>query len=122
MIDYNLDKERSILVVRPQSKLDKEDFVKLADAVDPQIEASGDLAGLILDVQSFPGWTGFGSMVSHFRFVRDHQRHVKKVAVVTDAAFAEIAENLASHFISAQIKHFPAGDTESAEKWITDGS
>ena len=122
MIDYDLDAARSILVVRPQSRLDKEDFVKLAEVVDPQIEANGDLAGLVLDARSFPGWTGFGSMVSHFRFVRDHQRHVKKVAVVTDSAFGEIAENLASHFVSAQIKHFPAGDIEAAEKWITDGS
>ncbi len=122
MIDYTLDPASSILVVRPEAALDKEDFVKLAEAVDPQIEANGDLAGLILDVRHFPGWTGFGSMVSHFRFVRDHQRHVKKVAVVTDSAIGEAAENLASHFISAEIKHFPAGDTESAKKWITDGS
>ncbi|MDT7765374.1 MAG: hypothetical protein QOC63_4794, partial [Mycobacterium sp.] len=97
MIDYDLDAAHSIVVVRPQSRLDKDDFVKLAKAVDPQIEATGDLAGVIIDAPSFPGWESFGSMVSHFQFVRDHQRHVKKVAVVTDSPLGDVAEHLASH-------------------------
>ncbi len=118
MIEYDLDSANSIVVVRPQSKLDKDDFAKLAAAVDPQIEAKGNLAGLIIDAPSFPGWDDFGSMVSHFRFVRDHQKHVKKVAVVTDSALGDLAEHLASHFVSAQIKHFPGGQTESARQWI----
>jgi len=35
--------------VHPKSALDKSDFSELASAVDPQIEATGDLAGLIID-------------------------------------------------------------------------
>jgi SpoIIAA-like len=122
MIDYDLDTAHSILLMRPQSPLNKDDFVKLAKAVDPQIEATGHLAGVIIDAPSFPGWENFGSMVSHFRFVRDHQKHVKKVAVVTDSPLGDIAEHLASHFVSAEIKHFPAGETESARQWITNGA
>jgi hypothetical protein len=61
-------------------------------------------------------------MVSHFQFVRDHQRHVKKVAVVTDSPLGDVAEHLASHFVSAEIKHFPGGETEAAKQWITNGS
>jgi SpoIIAA-like len=104
MIDYDFDAAHSIVVVRPKSRLDKDDFVKLAEAVDPQIESTGDLAGVIIEAPSFPGWENFGSMVSHFRFVRDHHKHVKKVAVVTDSAFGDVAEHLASHFVSAEIK------------------
>ena len=108
--------------VRPQSRLDKDDFVELAKAVDPQIEATGDLAGVIIDAPSFPGWQDFGSMISHFRFVRDHQKHIKRVAVVTDSALGNVAEHLASHFVSAEIKQFPGGQTEAARHWITTGS
>jgi SpoIIAA-like len=121
MIDYDLDTEHSIVLVRPQARLDKDDFVKLAKAVDPQIEETGDLAGVIIDAPSFPGWENFGSLVSHLRFVRDHQKHVKKVAVVTDSAMGDIAEHLASHFVSAEIKQFPAGQVEAAKQWITNG-
>ena len=56
MIAHELDTENSILLVRPESALDKEDFVQLAELVDPQIEATGDLAGLIIDAPGFPGW------------------------------------------------------------------
>ena len=33
----------------------------------------------------------------------------KKVAVVTDSHLGDVAERLASHFVSAEIRHFPAG-------------
>ena len=122
MIEYDLDKEHAILLVRPQSALDKEDFVELAKAVDPQIEANGDLAGLILNAPSFPGWDSFGAMVTHFRFVRDHHKHIKKVAVVTDSHLGDVAEHLGSHFVSAKIQHFPAEQLEQARQWIIDGS
>jgi hypothetical protein len=122
MIEYDLDTEHSIVEVRPKSALDKEDFVELAKAVDPQIEANGDLAGVILNVSSFPGWDSFGSMVTHFRFVRDHQKHVKKIAVVTDSHLGDVAEHLTSHFVSAEVRHFPAGQVEQARQWILGGS
>ncbi len=122
MIEYDLDSEHSILEVRPKSALDKDDFVELAKAVDPYIEASGDLAGLIITAPSFPGWDSFGAMVTHIRFVRDHHKHVKKVAVVTDSLVGDAAQHLASHFVSAEIRHFPAGEIEQARQWIADGS
>ena len=121
MIEHELDTEHSILEVRPQSALDKNDFVELAKSVDPQIEAHGDLAGLIISAPSFPGWDSFAAMVTHFRFVRDHQKHVKKIAVVTDSHLADLAERLGSHFVSAEIRHFPAGDLEHARQWIING-
>ena len=122
MISHELDTENSILLVRPESSLDKEDFAQLTDLVDPQIEATGNLAGLIIDAPGFPGWDSFGAMVTHFRFVRDHHRHIKKVAVVTDSHLGDLAEHLTSHFVSAEIRHFPAGQTEQARQWIIGGS
>src|SRR5208337_3760306 len=122
MIDYDLDTAHSILQVRPKSALAKKDFAELAKAVDPQIEATGDLAGLIINAPAFPGWDSFGAMVTHFRFVRDHQKHIKKVALVTDSHVGDVAEHLASHFVSAEIRHFPAGQIEQARQWIVNGS
>ncbi|MCV7093025.1 STAS/SEC14 domain-containing protein [Mycobacterium interjectum] len=122
MIDYELDSEHNILLVHPKSALDKNDFTELATAVDPHIEANGDLAGLIISAPSFPGWDSFGAMVTHFRFVRDHQKHIKKVAVVTDSHLGDLAEHLGSHFVSATIQHFPAGQVEQARQWIINGS
>ena len=60
MIEHILDKERSILYVRPRSKLQQDDFEQLAKTVDPYIEENGALAGLIIEVTSFPGWESLG--------------------------------------------------------------
>ena len=76
MIEYNLDTEHSILLVQPKSAIEQDDFVNLAKAVDPHIEATGGLAGFVVDAPSFPGWKSFGAMVNQFRFVsRSSQAH-----------------------------------------------
>lgn len=122
MIDVDIDAEHSVALVRPKTPLDKSDFAELAKKIDPQIDAAGDLAGLIIDAPAFPGWDGFGALITHLRFVRDHQKHVRKVALVTDSPIGDLAEPLASHFVSAQIKHFPAGQTAAAKDWIAGGA
>ncbi len=118
MIEHNLDPAHSILYIRPTSALAADDFAQLAAAVDRHIDATGGLAGLIVELDAFPGWDSLGAMVAHFRFVRDHHRRVRKVAVVTDAALGDIAEKLASHFVAAKIRHFPAGHADAARQWI----
>jgi hypothetical protein len=40
---------------------------------------------------------------------RSHREHVKKIAVVTDSHLGDFAEHLVSHFISAEVRQFPAG-------------
>ncbi len=118
MIDYDLDKATSILRVRPEAPLDKADFADLAKVVDPEIEAGGALAGLIIDASHFRGWDSFGALVTHIRFVRDHHKHVKKIAVVTDSHLGDLAEHLASHFIAAEVRLFPGGQIDQARHWI----
>jgi hypothetical protein len=122
MIDCTLDAANSILYVRPTAALEEADFAKLARVVDPHIEATSGLAGLVIEVSAFPGWESLGAMAAHFGFVRDHHRRVKRVAVVTDSALGNVAERLASHFVSAEIRRFPAGEVEQARQWILDRS
>ena len=119
MIDHSFDAAQGILHLRPKAALTKEDFAQIAKTVDPQIEKKGALAGIIIEFGAFPGWDSIGAMAAHFRFVRDHHRRVKKVAVVTDAALGAIAEQLASHFVSATIRHFPAGELKAAQQGIS---
>ncbi len=118
MIDYKLDKETAVLHVLPLGSLAKEDFDRLASEVDPYIEKTGDLAGLILQIEKFPGWENFGSAIRHFHFVRNHHKKIKKIAVVTDSAIGTLAEHISSHFISARLKHFAADQMATAKQWI----
>jgi len=120
MIEYALDAERSLLHLRPKTALEAKDFAQLAAAADPHIEKTGGLAGLIIEAAEFPGWEGLGAFAAHFRFVRDHHKFIRKIGIVTDSAMGKVAENLAAHFVSAEIRHFPAGQVEEARAWIAD--
>ena len=122
MIEHTLDTAHSILYVRPKSSLEQSDFATLARTIDPYITETGDLAGLIIEISTFPGWESLGAMAAHFRFVRDHHKHIKKIGVVTDSALGKVAEQLASHFVSAEIRHFSAGELEAAKQWVMNRS
>lgn len=118
MIEHTLDTVHSILYVRPTSPLEQSDFVALAKTIDPYITEIGGLAGLIIEIPTFPGWESLGAMAAHFRFVRDHHRYIKKIGIVTDSALGKVAEQLASHFVSAEIRQFSAREIETAKQWI----
>lgn len=120
MIKLTLDKERSILHVKPLGPLAKDDFDHLASEVDPYIDETGNLEGLILEITKFPGWENFGAAIRHFRFVRDHHKRIRKVAVVTDSFIGTMAESVTSHFISAQVRRFDSDQLESAKEWIAE--
>ncbi|HEY1289197.1 MAG TPA: STAS/SEC14 domain-containing protein [Burkholderiales bacterium] len=121
MIDYSFAAAQSILHLRPKDALSREDFEQIAKTVDPHIEKEGPLAGIIIELGAFPGWDSLGAMAAHLRFVRDHHKQVRKIAVVTDAKLGAVAEKLASHFVAATIKHFPAGQADAARAWIAGG-
>ena len=123
MIEHALDTERSLLHVRVTSALEKSDFEALARQVDPYIERSGNLDGLIIEAPAtFPGWKSFGALASHLRFVRDHHKHISKIALVTDSEVGRVAADLVAHFVSAEIKRFPASQLETARRWISGDS
>ena len=118
MLEHNLDQAHGILYLHPKSALAQSDFAQLAGTVDPYIQKNGKLAGVIVDAPAFPGWDSFGAMAAHIRFVRNHHRDIKKIAIVTDSAIGNVAGQLAPHFVSAEFKHFPAGELEAAKKWV----
>lgn len=117
-LDFSLDPKTSILHVRELGEVTAEGFAGITQVVDAYIEANGDLAGIIIESPSFPGWESFNAFLSHFRFVRDYHLHVRKIGIVTDSAMGGVAEYFAAFFISAEIRHFPSSDPAAAERWI----
>ena len=118
MIDFNLLRGLGILVVSPVGPLEQSDFVTLAKAVDPYLASEGRLIGLMIYTESFPGWEDFAALVSHFKFVRNHHRQVRRVAAVTDSGFLSVLPRCAAHFVHAEIRHFPYCDKQQALDWL----
>lgn len=118
MLKHELDETDGILTISPQGPLTEDDFKALSTEVDPFIERTGGLRGFMIDAESFPGWDGFAALTAHLRFVRDHHRLIRRVAVVSDSAVLSHLPALAGHFVEAEIKHFPAAERDAARDWL----
>ncbi len=119
MIDAKLLREEGILVVSPADKLQPEDFEQLRLLVNPYIEEHGNLNGLLIDAEHFPGWANFSGLLSHLRFVQNYQTKIKRVAAVTDNGFLAILPNVAKHFVAADVRYFEYHDRDKALDWLS---
>ena len=121
MIQFELLRDQGVLILSPDGPLEASDFEKLAGEIDPFIAANGKLAGLMICTKAFPGWDSFGALVSHLRFVKDHHRKIARIAAVTDSEFLKIMPHIAKHFVSAEIRRFPADEKTQALAWLEAG-
>ena len=119
MLHAELLPDKGILIVTPAGPLEKADFDRLAREVDPCIESRGKLQGVMIYTPSFPGWSDFGALVAHLKFIRDHHRQVLRVAAVTESAVLSILPLVAGHFVQAQVRHFDYADKDRALAWLT---
>ena len=118
MVNHELLRDEGILIIRPEGSLEASDFQRIAEEVDPYIEATGRLHGVMIDAESFPGWKDFAALVAHLRFVKDHHRSIERIAAVSDSNFLAIAPKIASHFVQADVRHFPHSQREQALAWL----
>ncbi len=120
MLNYELNRMDSILIVKPTGPLESTDFEKLIQEVDPYIEEEGKLNGLMVYAESFPGWDDFAAFLSHIKFVKNHHQKIKKIAAVTGSGFLSIMPQVANHFVKAEIRHFDYDDKNAALNWLKD--
>ena len=118
MLNITLDETKGIVVLEPVGRLSEADFQAAAGIIDPYIKNHGALAGIVIHVEDFPGWDSFSALVTHLRFVKDHHKHVSRFAFATDSPVGTAAEKVASHFVSAEIKHFGFLELEASKEWI----
>ena len=121
MIQFELLRDRSILLITPSGPLEKGDFEQLAKEIDPFIASKGKLVGLMIHTESFPGWESFGAFVSHLKFVGDHHRQIERIAAGTNSGFLKIMPRIASHFVYAKIKRFDFCEKDRALQWLETG-
>ena len=121
MLGIEIDEAAGIAILEPAGELSESDFQMAARTIDPYIEEHGGLKGIVIHVEHFPGWDSFASLVSHLEFIREHHRKLSRIAFATDSAIGAIAENIASHFVSAEIRNFDFAELQAAKMWIVDG-
>lgn len=118
MLSVKIDEVNCIAVLEPHGALSEDDFRAAAKEIDPFIERTGKLNGIVIHTKSFPGWDSFAALVSHFKFVKDHHKKLSRVAISTNSAIGALAGAVASHFVSAELKLFSYEEFEIAKDWV----
>jgi hypothetical protein len=118
MVNRELLRDDGILILRPEASLEASDFQRIAQEIDPYIEANGKLRGVLIDAKAFPGWKDFAALIAHLKFIREHHRKIEKIAAVTDSSFLSIAPTIANHFVQAEVRHFAHSQEAEALAWL----
>jgi SpoIIAA-like len=118
MLNVELDEINGIAMLSPNGALSEKDFKSASSVIDSYIEKYGNLKGVVINTKAFPGWESMGSLIEHFKFIKDHHKKVSHVALVTDSVLGDFGEKIAAHFVSAEIKHFPFDELTHAQNWI----
>ena len=116
-LSFELIEDEGILVLEPKGELEAADFERLSMEVDPYIERTGALNGLMIVAEHFPGWDDFSALSSHLRFVRDHRNKIRRVALVTDDRLVSAIPRIASRFLDAEFRAFPMSARDEALLW-----
>ncbi len=117
MLNVTIDKTKGIAMLEPDGPLAKNDFLSAAASIDPFIEASGKLKGLLIHTRQFPGWDSFAALTGHLTFIKEHHRKISRLAFVTDSKIVDFTKPIADHFVNAEIRIFPYDQLSQAEEW-----
>jgi hypothetical protein len=118
MLDYGLDKTSGILTLEPKGPLTVEDFKAITADVDGYLSDHSNLTGIMLTVAHVPGWASFSALVEHVKFVRDHQKRISRVAILTDNSVLKIPPQIAAHFAHPEFRVFGSADRGNAMNWL----
>lgn len=118
MLNVILQPNFGIAILEPDGPLTEDDFKYASEKLDPYIESSGGLKGIIIASESFPGWESFQALFSHLNFVQEHHHFVERVAFVSDSHIVPVITGLASIFVQAKIKPFSYSEFEYAKSWV----
>ena len=116
-VSHRLLPELGVIVVDVEHPLRAQDFDAVALTADAWIESHGALQGLVIHARTFPGWENLGSLLRHIRFVRDHHRKIRRIALAADSELAPIAPRIAEHFVAAEVRSFSYDQLEAAIAW-----
>jgi hypothetical protein len=114
-IDFPFD---NVVALSPQGALTTEDFDKVAQAIDSHINEHDVVPNILVHVHGIPHWASLSAMSRHFHFVKEHQRLVKKLAIVGDVGLLGVLPPLIDHFVGAKVRHFPEEKIAAAREWV----
>jgi len=113
--------DEDILVITPQGPLEQSDFETIAKAVDPVVLSKSKVTGLMISMESFPGWRDFAAFRAHVKFVANYHRRIERISVLSNSRFIKFIPGIAGYFVHPEIRSFDLAEKEQALAWLEAG-
>jgi hypothetical protein len=121
MLNFELLRDKGILVLMPDGALSEADFQAVAREVDPFIASKGHLSGIMIRADVFPGWDSFTALFCHLKFIAGHQNKIGRIAIVSDNPFLKVFPPMVGLFVQPEFKQFGRNDKDAALAWLEAG-
>lgn len=120
-IHPHLDPSSEVLIIDADSPLATADIDALASTLDSWLAQHAELRGLVVHAPAVPGWQNMAGLTSHVKFVRQHHRRIRRLAIAMDGPAAQFAPKLAGHLVHPEIRHFSYHELDAARSWAAAG-
>jgi len=117
-LSFDLLEDKGVLIMEPHGELEVGDFERVSAEVDPYLDRAGSLRGVMIVAEHFPGWDDFGALTTHIRFVREHHKKIRRVALVSADRLVSAIPRIASRFVDAEVRAFPFDARDEALLWV----
>lgn len=119
-VQVEIDADDSLLIIKPSQdrSLSIYDFDWITKIADDYLAEHPAINGILIRSRHFPGWQSLGAMMSHLKFVHNHHRKIKRIAVVSNSPLGKFADHVGDHFVKAEIKAFEYDQHQDALDWL----
>lgn len=98
-------------------EIDKEFLGEMKATIERVANETGNVPSLVIEVKSFEGWDDFDDFRAHMNLVKQNQKLVGRIAIVSDKGYVKLLKPVASVFLKANVRRFEPADLQDALTW-----
>jgi hypothetical protein len=119
-LSYSILPARRVLLIELQDALHAEDFDALSRELNVAMESSDNpLHGIVVHARERPHWENLGALFRHVRFVREHHKKVRRVAIAGDGKLAALLPPMIGLLLHPEVRSFPFDAVDRAVEWAS---
>jgi hypothetical protein len=116
MIKIEILSPKVLKIIAPE-KLKANDFRQIVPEVSSLISQYGNIR-LLIDATGFNGWESMEAFENHAGFLKNHEKKIERVAVITGHEWQHWLIGAVRIFLHPEVRAFNKGHESEALKWI----
>lgn len=116
MITVQENTQGKLIALSVKGKLTENDYDKIMPLIDKTVREYGSVR-LLLNIENLGGMEP-KAFLADWKTYFKHHKHFEKIAVVGHSKWYKMWSNLASPFVSGEIKYFTDEQLIAAKEWV----